>query len=1378
MKKNFVFFALVLAIAFNAVGVYGQTDDDDDDYYYGGALDNLIDAKLCRDWAKKAYDEKRYDDAIKNSTDSIKYGTEALTFNPNFNNTAYFYRAMSYYAKKEYDKAIADFTTLIKLEPNDYSNYYGRGRAYSGKRDYDKAIADYTQSIRLNSNYADAYFHRGIAYSNKGDTKREIADYEAALKINPNHADAKRNLADAKEDLAQGSSSSKPSARPAQPSPPPPPAPVYVTQTCSTCKGAKRVPCGTCGGTGQIKASDAYTIPGYGFAPDMHMPAMYGPCWRCGGAKTLACDTCGGIGTVQVLQTAAQPAQPQPKPATPAPAPAPTKPDFEMNGTTLVKYNGKATTVTIPNNVKVIGEKAFSESGVKSVTIPSGVTTIGIRAFEKTALTSVNIPASVTTITRAFEQCMDLTSINVDAQNRDYSSVDGVVFSKDKKILFQYPAGKRGSYTIPAGVTTINDHAFALSQFTSVTIPSSVTSIGDFAFIGSSLKSVTIPSSVTGIGVYAFGECYDLTSVTLSRNTQIGDDAFPSGAKLTYIDPPKPDFEMNGTTLVKYNGKAANVTIPNNVKEIGEKAFAESGVRSVTIPSGVTTIGWRAFAKSALTSVNIPASVTSIGMAFAQCMELTSINVDAQNRDYSSVDGVLFTKDKKILLEYPAGKKGSNYTIPAGVTSISDQAFALSQFTSVTIPSSVTFIEDLAFIGSSLKSVTIPSSVTGIGAYAFGECYDLTSVTLSRNTQIGDDAFPSGAKLTYIDPPKPDFEMNGTTLVKYNGKAANVTIPSNVTVIGEKAFSYCDKITSVNIPPNVTTIGDWAFSFCEKLTNINIPPKVTTIGKFAFAYCKSLTSITIPPSVISIGQEAFGFSDDLKTVTLSRKTTVSYDAFHPEVQFIYSDPAPPVQPDKAAYDRGREAHGQNNYDRAITEFTEAIRLNPNYELAYFYRADAYAMKDEYDRALTDINQALRISPNDDDNYTLRGNVYFLKNDYNRAVADYNQALKINPNNADAKRGLELVQQRKQNSTPAAAPVQPAAPTNTASVNPNAIPLTAWGPSDGESPGVTKRGSVGREVIEGQQRDVLTMEVTFPRQTQAGGTGKWGAFTINDEFNLSKIRTATGVRFKAMGDGKRWIIQFHTKESMTDWGSYEADIKTVPNRVVEINIPYSSLAQPSWGKKVPFVKSNIMSVNLQRMTDNASETGPSTLKVFDFEVYSGSEPAAAPTINVNPNFIPPSLWKAGGGDAPGVTKKIFNNREVIAGQEKDVLTMEATFPRQNGSKWATFDGPWDEPYLSRLRAGSGIRFKALGDGKRWIIQFIMKVSGEDCCYEAEIKTTNNRVVDINIPYSSLKQADWGKKAPWNKNNIAGVNIQRNSSDSGNTSTLKVFDFEVY
>jgi hypothetical protein len=67
-------------------------------------------------------------------------------------------------------------------------------------------------------------------------------------------------------------------------------------------------------------------------------------------------------------------------------------------------------------------------------------------------------------------------------------------------------------------------------------------------------------------------------------------------------------------------------------------------------------------------------------------------------------------------------------------------------------------------------------------------------------------------------------------------------------------------------------------------------------------------------------------------------------------------------------------------------------------------------------------------------------------------------------------------------------------------------------------------------------------------------------------------------------------------------NFTSDWPRLSDYIIDINIPFSSLKQPSWGKRVPFVKNSIMVVNLQRHTESASETGTSTLKVFDFEIY--------------------------------------------------------------------------------------------------------------------------------------------------------------------------------
>ena len=118
-----------------------------------------------------------------------------------------------------------------------------------------------------------------------------------------------------------------------------------------------------------------------------------------------------------------------------------------------------------------------------------------------------------------------------------------------------------------------------------------------------------------------------------------------------------------------------------------------------------------------------------------------------------------------------------------------------------------------------------------------------------------------------------DFEMNGTVLVKYNGSAARVTIPSGVTAIGNNAFINKGNLTSITIPSSVTSIGSYAFQRCSSLTSITIPSSVISIGVSAFIGCTSLTSITIPSSVISIGGSAFADCTSLASITIPASVT-------------------------------------------------------------------------------------------------------------------------------------------------------------------------------------------------------------------------------------------------------------------------------------------------------------------------------------------------------------------------------------------------------------------------------------------------------------------------------------------------------------------------
>ena len=412
------------------------------------------------------------------------------------------------------------------------------------------------------------------------------------------------------------------------------------------------------------------------------------------------------------------------------------------------------------------------------------------------------------------------------------------------------------------------------------------------------IKSVIISDGVTCIGEYAFFYCDALTSMVIPEGvTSIGSSAFDGCTALT------------------------SVVIPEGVTSIGSAAFSGcAALESVVIPEGVTSIGDRAFdGCTALTSVVIPEGVTSIRYgAFSACTALEKIEVSAANTAYISIDGVLFNKARTELIQYPAGKKATTYTIPSSVTSIGSSAFSgCDALTSVVIPEGVTSIGGAAFEGcAALTSVVIPEGVTSIGGFAFRGCAALTSIE----------------------------------------------IPSSVTSIGDYAFAYCDALTSVVIPEGVTSIGSWAFGGCAALERVEIPSSVTSIEGDAFndsmvlekievsaantAYIsidgvlynkdqtelikypagKKATTYTIPSSVMSIGDWAFLYCAALESVIISDGvTSIGDDVFYgcTAIESITS-----LNPEPPACDR---AFGDVNQNIPVYVPAESIELYRNAE---------------------------------------------------------------------------------------------------------------------------------------------------------------------------------------------------------------------------------------------------------------------------------------------------------------------------------------------------------------------------------------------------------------------------------------------------------------
>ena len=286
-------------------------------------------------------------------------------------------------------------------------------------------------------------------------------------------------------------------------------------------------------------------------------------------------------------------------------------------------------------------------------------------------------------------------------------------------------------------------------------------------------------------------------------------------------------IDLSSVPWYTNRSKIKRVVVGSGVTSIGDSAFACSSLTSVSIGDSVTSIGEKAFSVcNRLTSVTIPDSVTSIDqLAFYGCSNLTGFQVDPQNRNYCSIDGVIFDKSKKTLVLYPSGNPASDYVIPSSVTSIGEKAFyhCSRNLANITIPNSVTSIGDSAFSGcSSLTSVIIPDSVTSIGDDAFSSCRSLTSVTISNSvTSIGKSVFA-------------------------NCRLANVTIPNSVTSIGTHAFLRCGYLTSVTIPGSVMSIEERAFADCTSLKDVYYTGsekqwEAISIGKFNYPLTSSAT---------------------------------------------------------------------------------------------------------------------------------------------------------------------------------------------------------------------------------------------------------------------------------------------------------------------------------------------------------------------------------------------------------------------------------------------------------------------------------------------------------------------------------------------------------
>jgi len=204
------------------------------------------------------------------------------------------------------------------------------------------------------------------------------------------------------------------------------------------------------------------------------------------------------------------------------------------------------------------------------------------------------------------------------------------------------------------------------------------------------------------------------------------------------------------------------------------------------------------------------------------------------------------------------------------------EAYAFSNcyaLTTVSLPAATGNIGEGAFgLCTALTAVSLPRATGDIGKAAFKKCENLQTLSLPAVTEnIGQSAFDGCKALTSISLPAVKGSI-GAYAFYYCTAITAINLPLATGSIGEAAFNSCSALTAVSLPKVTGNIGAYAFFGCKALTTINLPLATGSIGENAFGVCTALTALSLPLATGSIGEEAFGACTALTTVSLPRAT--------------------------------------------------------------------------------------------------------------------------------------------------------------------------------------------------------------------------------------------------------------------------------------------------------------------------------------------------------------------------------------------------------------------------------------------------------------------------------------------------------------------------
>lgn len=434
-----------------------------------------------------------------------------------------------------------------------------------------------------------------------------------------------------------------------------------------------------------------------------------------------------------------------------------------------------------------------------------------------------------------------------------------------------------------------------------VVIPDSVYILSTVVFWERhNVKTITIPSSVKGIdgggyGAISFQFCDSLAAFYVAEDSPAW---YAEDGVL---------FSKDRKTIVMYpkEKKSEEYVLPASVIKSWFKndwvSYGENPyLKRLTIPAGASCVPQSGFPN------------------------LESIEVDADNETYSSIDGVVYSKEMDELICCPSGRT-KPLVIPKTVTKLDvSKLFGCTRLSGISVEEGGHFIvkNDILYSGDETRllfcargkngSVTdLPATLRSVDARAFANCTLLRDIALPTVEEIGPDAFSGCVRLAMVDMPKagiigerafenctalsivtlpPTGRSIGTAAFKNSG-VSSIIVPDGVSVIEESVFDGCSNLIQVVFPASLDTIKDCAFQNTS-LVRFTIPGSVKDIRQLAFGYCPNLREVTVewPVPLKSVSGNAFlGVANSRVRLRVPLGSKSGYEAMFPWRTFVIDE---------------------------------------------------------------------------------------------------------------------------------------------------------------------------------------------------------------------------------------------------------------------------------------------------------------------------------------------------------------------------------------------------------------------------------------------------------------------------------------------------------